>query len=134
MVKRPFTVKPRAKNEEDFVICVMGLEGGVFRLRSPHVFLVPPASYFEGGDGDLREMWLHSTRAPELVVGGVVEESLPSGQAGRPRQLACCGKGSGIQEVCVGVFVELGEFCLLRPDKGKLARRSIRLLDSMPRT
>ena len=43
---RPLAVVPGAEDHEDFVVGVMRLEGKVFGLRSPHVFLVPPAAYF----------------------------------------------------------------------------------------
>ena len=80
----PAAVTPGTKDHEDAVgrigRLIVRFEGGVFGLRSPEVFLIPPAADFESGDGDGGEVVLDGAGAPEVVVGGVVEESLPGGE------------------------------------------------------
>ena len=76
----PAAMTPGTKDHEDAVSwvgrLVVGLEGGVFGLRPPEVFLIPPAADFERGNGDGGEVVLDGAESPEVVVGGVVEEGL----------------------------------------------------------
>src|SRR5271170_7229537 len=111
--RAPLTMIPWSENDEYFMVGVVRLQRGVFSLRSPHIFLVPPASDLERGNLDLREVRLHGARTPELVITRVIEKTLPGRKIAGSRFLSGGGEGSGVQEIGVGVFVQLGEGGLL---------------------
>src|SRR5277367_6304131 len=110
---RPLAVVPGAEDDEDFVVCVMWLEGEVFGLRTPHVFLVPPAADFERGHGDLGEVGFDGANLPVVVVGGVVDESLPGGEDADAGFLDVAGERAGVEEEVVGITVDLAESVFL---------------------
>ena len=62
------------------MLVIVGLEGRVLRLRSPHVFLVVVAADTEGGHGNGFQMMLNTARRPDGVVGGMFEKELPCGE------------------------------------------------------
>ena len=98
----PAAMTPGTKDHEDAVSwvgrLVVGLEGGVFGLRPPEVFLIPPAAHFQRGNGDLVEVVLDGAESPEVVVGGVVEEGLPGGKE-FGSWFALCGFGGRVDGV-----------------------------------
>src|ERR1700723_2549448 len=119
---RPAAVTPRAEDHKDAMQWVSGLimrlKGGVFRLGTPEIFLVPPATDFQRRHGDGVELILNGAALPEAVVGGVVEERFPRGQIGCAGLLAGTGEGAGMEEPGVSVFIELAEgvlFARLHP-------------------
>ncbi len=108
----PATVTPGAENHVDAMRgvggLVVGFERGVFSLRTPEIFLIPPAADFQGGHSDGGEVVLHGAASPEVVVGRVGEEGLAGGQI-IDGAFAGGGEGAGVEEEGVGVFLHGGE-------------------------
>ena len=101
----PGSVIPGAEDEEDFVVFVVGFEGGVLGLGAPHVFLVPVAAYFEGGDFYLVQVLFDCHVLPELGVIGVGEEAGGGGELVHVGGFGGSGEVDVAEEEVVGVFL-----------------------------
>src|SRR5215472_10662119 len=97
-------VPPRPEHHEDeFVVLILRLEGGVDVYAAVHVLLVPEARHEQCRDRELlcRENLIECLTTPELVVGRVLAELLEERQqidAEVMREAAC---GNQVQEQLV---------------------------------